>query len=227
MPSPLLTRTVAALALAAAVVSAQDSPLQPLHYNNPGLVVDLGVGLWAWPIPWDVDGDGDTDLLVSCPDKPSNGVWLFENRSGPGDEEAGFLSSHRLVSSGTHTGHGPFGPPTGKSFTVRVIADCAARDDAIYDEWLVRDNGGIVRQLGFDDAQFGHISTGGGASLEFLEGRELPGLTALASSHREVRPFVEEYLVGGNRVQSCSNGMVVADLSESVVGRGGELAIAY
>ncbi len=57
--------------------------LRQLPYNHPGLVVDLGVGLWAWPVPWDVDKDGDFDLLVSCPDKPSNGVWLFENTSGP------------------------------------------------------------------------------------------------------------------------------------------------
>jgi hypothetical protein len=56
--------------------------LLPLRYNHPGLVVDLGVGLWAWPIPCDADSDGDFDLIVSCPDKPSNGVWYFENRSG-------------------------------------------------------------------------------------------------------------------------------------------------
>jgi predicted neuraminidase len=55
--------------------------LQPLSYNNPGLVVDLGVGLWAWPLPMDFDGDGDLDLVVSCPDKPSNGLWFFENPS--------------------------------------------------------------------------------------------------------------------------------------------------
>lgn len=53
--------------------------LERLRYNHPGLVVDLGVGLWAWPVPCDADGDGDLDLIVSCPDKPSNGVWLFEN----------------------------------------------------------------------------------------------------------------------------------------------------
>jgi hypothetical protein len=56
--------------------------LQQLKYNHPGLVVDLGVGLWAWPVPCDADGDGDFDLIVSCPDKPSNGVWLFENATG-------------------------------------------------------------------------------------------------------------------------------------------------
>ena len=56
--------------------------LERLRYNHPGLRVDLGVGLWAWPIPCDADGDGDYDLIVSCPDKPSNGVWFFENADG-------------------------------------------------------------------------------------------------------------------------------------------------
>ena len=61
---------------------AQEGELRRLKYNNPGLVVDLGVGLWAWPLPMDFDGDGDFDLVVSCPDKPYNGTYFFENTEG-------------------------------------------------------------------------------------------------------------------------------------------------
>jgi hypothetical protein len=52
-----------ALALACC---ASLSALERLPYHNPGLRVDLGVGLWAWPVPCDADGDGDYDLIVSC-----------------------------------------------------------------------------------------------------------------------------------------------------------------
>jgi hypothetical protein len=60
----------------------EDISLQRIKYNNPGLVVDLGVGLWAQPLPMDYDQDGDYDLLVSCSDVPYNGIYFFENKTG-------------------------------------------------------------------------------------------------------------------------------------------------
>lgn len=84
----------------ASVASAQ---LEPLKYNNPGLVVDLGVGLWAWPLPMDFDGDGDLDLVVNCPDKPSNGVYFFENVSGSTKKNAmPVFKPGRRISKGMH-----------------------------------------------------------------------------------------------------------------------------
>jgi hypothetical protein len=71
-----------ALVLLASAASAESGSFERLKYNNPGLVVDLGVGLWAWPLPLDYDDDGDYDMVVSCPDKPHNGTYFFENAAG-------------------------------------------------------------------------------------------------------------------------------------------------
>lgn len=64
------------------ITSASGGAFERVKYNNPGLIVDLGVGLWAWPLPIDYDSDGDYDMVVSCPDKPYNGIYFFENTSG-------------------------------------------------------------------------------------------------------------------------------------------------
>ena len=94
--------------------------------------------------------------------------------------EHGHLSSHRLITQATHTRDGQFGPATGKQWTVRVIADCAANGETIYDEWLVRDYGGIVRQMGMDPATFAAqmIESEGGherASPVFLPENDVDG----------------------------------------------------
>jgi hypothetical protein len=95
-----LRHIVALIALSAAMVRAHAGTLDRIKYNYPGLTVDLGVGLWAWPVPTDADGDGDLDLLVSCPDKPANGVWLFEN--GSGNVKFPIFKAPRRVSGTVH-----------------------------------------------------------------------------------------------------------------------------
>ena len=67
-----------------------------LLQNNPGLIVDLGVGLYAFPLPMDWDGDGDLDLLVACPDRHYHGVYLFENPAGKGVAMPVFKAGKRL-----------------------------------------------------------------------------------------------------------------------------------
>ena len=77
-----MKRILVFLGAALCSLPLQAEDLERLRYNHPGLVVDLGVGLWAWPLPVDYDRDGDLDLLVSCPDKPANGIYFFENPDG-------------------------------------------------------------------------------------------------------------------------------------------------
>lgn len=83
--------------------------------------------------------------LAEFPDR----VLLGEDVIWCGTPEEGMLSSHRILSTATHRG-GAFGPATGRRVTWRAIADCWAKDNRIADEWLIRDNGALVRQLGHD-----------------------------------------------------------------------------
>ena len=88
--------------------------------------------------------------LAEFPDRQ----LLGEDVIWSGNAESGFLSSHRILSTATHRGDGAYGPASGKTFTYRIIADCAARNNEIDDEWLIRDQGAIVRQLGLEAKTF-------------------------------------------------------------------------
>ncbi len=120
--------------------------------------------------------DGTLATLAAFPDRE----LLGEDVIWSGDEEAGFLSSHRLVTTGTHTGHGIFGPPTGRRFTIRAIADCYCIQNRITDEWLVRDGSGIALQLGLDPEALvaSWIAGEGGAARArrpFAPDQDIPG----------------------------------------------------
>ena len=86
------------------------------------------------------------EMLHQFPDRRLLGedvIWW-------GHDAAGYFSSHRILSTMHHAGDGVFGEPTGRSVRVRTIADCAVRENRIFDEWLVRDRGAIARQIGLE-----------------------------------------------------------------------------
>ena len=67
-----------------------------------------------------------------------------------GDDQEGFHTSHRITWVGHNTGHSTYGPPTGRRIVRRGIANCFVRKNYIVEEWIARDEMGLVLQLGFD-----------------------------------------------------------------------------
>jgi len=88
--------------------------------------------------------------LKEFPDRQLLGEDVIWN----GDDEHGYHSSHRILSKGTHLGDGSYGKSTKKEIYYRVIADCACKNNQVYDEWIVRDQGAMVRQLGYTPKEF-------------------------------------------------------------------------
>lgn len=88
--------------------------------------------------------------LAEFPDRQ----LLGEDVIWSGTPETGMLSSHRIISTATHAGDGVYGKATGRKLRYRIIADCHARANAIDDEWLIRDQGAIVRQMGLEPADY-------------------------------------------------------------------------
>ncbi len=109
--------------------------------RSPGSVVTGNQGVIAATVA----------TLAEFPDRQ----LLGEDVIWSGSPETGdLLSSHRIFSTATHANSGVYGEATGTRLRYRIIADCAARDNQIYDEWLIRDQGAIVRQMGWEPKRF-------------------------------------------------------------------------
>ncbi len=134
--------------------------------RSPGSVVSGNAGVIAATLA----------TLAEFPDR----CLLAEDVIWSEDPDGGFLSSHRILSTATHANAGAYGPATGKRLTYRVIADCAARANVIHDEWLIRDAGAIVRQMGWEAKTFAadQIAREGGpesCTRPFTPARDIPG----------------------------------------------------
>ena len=89
---------------------------------------------------------GTIGTLAAYPDRRLYGddvIW-------GGDDVQGFYSSHRLTHTGTNRGWSIYGPPTGRRIKYRAIADCFCLRNMVVEEWLVRDELTLIRQLGLD-----------------------------------------------------------------------------
>ena len=120
-----------------------------------------------------------TETMMSIASVPDMQIYT-EDVIWSGDEDTGMLSSHRVCNVSTHAQDGIYGPATGKKIVQRVIADCACLNDAIYDEWLVFDQGAVVRQMGLHprDAARMLIGAEGGpdrAAKPFRPSMDVPG----------------------------------------------------
>jgi phosphoglycerate kinase len=139
-----------------------------------------------------LDADGDrivlpTDIVVAprfAADAPASTVAV----DGIGADELGLDigpesgAAFAAIIAAAHTvfWNGPMGVAEFPQFAggTRAVATALTEVDGLS---VVGggDSAAAVRNLGYTDDQFGHISTGGGASLEYLEGKELPGLSVL------------------------------------------------
>jgi predicted ester cyclase len=114
--------------------------------------------------------------LVSLPERRGMATQVIWS----GDDVEGFYTSHLVTGAGRHTQHGHYGPPTGRTFVSRTIADCMIYENKIYREWIVADQMAILKQLGIDPHPFAErLAAGlfekGLLSLDIGENRRLIG----------------------------------------------------
>ena len=89
--------------------------------------------------------EGTLQSIRSFPDEVGFGEDVVWEQRG-----TGFVSAHRVYSTGTNTGWTEYGPPTGRHFEKLALAHCLVAGGRIVEEWVVRDEARLVTDLGYD-----------------------------------------------------------------------------
>ena len=128
-----------------------------------------------------------TDIVVAAEFKADSPAEVVAADAIPADKmgldigpESATLFASKIADAKTIVWNGPMGVFEFPAFAEGTKAVARAMQDG--EGFSIvggGDSAAAVRKLGFDESKFGHISTGGGASLEFLEGKVLPGVAVL------------------------------------------------
>ncbi|MFB9885149.1 ester cyclase [Balneatrix alpica] len=192
------------------------------HYYAPDLLVRTPMGI----------SKGNQAVIsatmATCHEFPDRQLYA-EDVIWAGNDEEGFLSSHRIISTATHRKDGQFGPASGRSFRINVIADCAARNNTIDDEWLVRDYGGLVRQLGLNPREYTAqlIRDEGGPELAkkpFVPELDAPGPYRNRGNSNE---WGQRYADSLTRIMGADFTHILKDYDRAIIGHypGGECVV--
>ncbi len=87
---------------------------------------------------------GTIQAIAAFPDRRLYGdevIWT-------GNDTDGFYTSHLITHMGHNTGHTVYAPPTGRKVIYNAIANCLIKENRIVEEWLIRDELSLIRQLG-------------------------------------------------------------------------------
>jgi len=129
--------------------------------------------------------------IAAAPDGDTRHI----NVAWSGDETENFYTAHLGYGGSTHVTPGLYGPATGRRYTMRFAADCLIRANKIHTEWLVRDAGSSVRQLGLDLDEVARAVATIVPAEPYVVGPAVPGATAVPAS------------AAGNSVEAWARGL--------------------
>lgn len=203
----------------------EDRGLHTLHdYYSPDIIVRTPLSI--------VEGNKNVisatmGTLSEFPDR----TLLGEDVIWSGTPEEGMLSSHRIISTATHTRDGVFGKATNKQLKFRIIADCHAINNQINDEWMIRDVAAIANQLGMTSEQFARqqIEAEGGVEnspFPFTPKVDIQGPYVGIGNDNEYGQRYEGIL---SRIMNAEFSVIPAEYDRACIGEytGGQTALSH
>ena len=145
------------------------------------------------------DNKGVTAATLATLNEFPDRRLVYEDVVWIGNEDDGFLSSHRLISVMRKQNDGVYGPGRGQLVRARIIADCVVKNGVISEEWLVRDHGSFAACLGSTAEALARelvaadLATGGKVTV-FTPAEDVPGpYRPTIDSSAEARTYADAW----------------------------------